>query len=165
MLQGIRSTTTNKFDFTSENKPCMHLRFILLIITSSCLFSLAADSDYTTRTFTLDFLSSDEGTTTLCSNVPIIDDQVGNEPVEAFCVSFVSISPAGLQGATRETCVFIVDDDGMLVWRASPFTREEGSGVMRTRLVLLQPGVQHQSDCRSSALPQSRTGATIARCH
>ena len=61
----------------------------------------------------LEFQSSDEGTTTLCSDVPITDDQLGNEPIEAFSVSFVSISPAGQQGATTESCVFIVDDDGM----------------------------------------------------
>ena len=35
-----------------------------------------------------------------------------------------------------------------LVWRASPFTREEGSGVMPTRFVLAAQysAVQYQSD-------------------
>jgi hypothetical protein len=61
----------------------------------------------------LEFRSSDEGTTTLCANVPITNDQLGNEPVEAFSVSFVSISPAGQQGPSRETCAFIEDDDGV----------------------------------------------------
>ena len=61
----------------------------------------------------LQFPSNDEGTTTLCANVPITDDQLANEPVEAFSVSFLSISPAGLEGQVRETCVFIEDDDGM----------------------------------------------------
>ena len=72
-----------------------------------------ADSDYNSTTFTLGFTSSDEGTTTRCANVPIIDDQLGNEPVEPFSISFVSFSPAGLEGPDRETCVFIEDDDRM----------------------------------------------------
>ena len=62
--------------------------------------------------FTLQFPSSDKGTTTCCADVPITDDQLTNEPVKAFSVSFVSISPAGLEGPARETCVFIEDDDG-----------------------------------------------------
>ena len=61
----------------------------------------------------MEFIPSDEGTTTRCANVPIIDDQLGNEALEPFSVSFVSISPAGQEGPDRETCVFIVDDDGM----------------------------------------------------
>ena len=72
-----------------------------------------AGSDYNSTTFTLEFTSSDEGTTRRCANVPIIDDRLSNEPVEPFSVSFVSISPAGRQGPDRETCVFIEDDDGM----------------------------------------------------
>ena len=78
-----------------------------------CLYTYTADSDYQSRTFILQFMPTDEGTTTRCANVPIIDDQLGNEPVEAFSVSFVSFSPAGQEGPDRETCVFIVDDDGM----------------------------------------------------
>lgn len=62
----------------------------------------------------LTFMASDEGTTTTkCANVSITDDQLGNEPVEAFSVSFASIDPAGQEGLTTETCVFIVDNDGM----------------------------------------------------
>ena len=72
-----------------------------------------AGSDYDSTTFTLEFTSSDEGTTTLCADVPITDDQLANEPVEAFSISFLSISPAGRQGLIRETCVFIVDNDSM----------------------------------------------------
>ena len=72
-----------------------------------------AGSDYNITTFTLEFTSSDEGTTTLCADVPITDDQLANEPVEAFSISFLSISPAGRQGLIRETCVFIVDNDSM----------------------------------------------------
>ena len=72
-----------------------------------------AGSDYESKTFMLEFTPTDEGMTTLCANVSIIDDQLGNEPVESFSVSFVSFSPAGQEGPNRETCVFIEDDDGM----------------------------------------------------
>ena len=63
----------------------------------------------------LTFMANDEGTltTTQCANVSITDDQLGNELVEAFSVSFASIDPPVQQGSTTETCVFIVDNDGM----------------------------------------------------
>ena len=83
------------------------------ITDSTFMYIHTAGSDYESETFMLEFLPTDEGTTTLCANVPIIDDQLGNEPVEAFSVSFVSFSPAGQEGPNRETCVFIEDDDGM----------------------------------------------------
>ena len=82
-------------------------------ITNLIFFVHTAGSDYESRTFTLVFTSTDEGTTTLCANVSIIDDQLGNEPVEAFSVSFVSFSPAGQEGLNTETCVFIEDNDSM----------------------------------------------------
>ena len=76
-------------------------------------FVHAAVLDYEPTTFMLTFMESDEGTTTQCANVPINNDRLGNERVEAFSVSFANISPAGQQGSITETCVFIVDDDGM----------------------------------------------------
>lgn len=77
-------------------------------------FVHAAVLDYQPITFMLTFTRSDEGSTTIrCANVPITNDQLGNERVEAFSVSFANISPAGQQGSITETCVFIVDDDGM----------------------------------------------------
>ena len=77
------------------------------------LFHFTAGLDYQTTTFTLTFVSLDEGTNTLCSNVPILNDRLGNEPDEAFSISVVNFSPAGQTGLNSESCVFITDDDGM----------------------------------------------------
>ena len=76
---------------------------------------ITVNSDYTNTTFTLIFTSPDEGSVTRCALVPILDDNLGNEPVEPFSVTIVDISPAGSGqvGSSSETCVFIVDDDGM----------------------------------------------------
>ena len=71
-----------------------------------------AGSDYESTTFSLIFMSSDEGQNVLCADVPILNDRLGNEPVEAFSVSIIDISPAGTPGSSRESCVFIIDDDG-----------------------------------------------------
>ena len=63
----------------------------------------------------LTFTSNDEGSTvTMCFNVPILDDQLGNEPIEAFSVTIIDFSPsgAGQTGSNAESCVFIIDDDG-----------------------------------------------------
>lgn len=71
-----------------------------------------AGSDYESTTFSLIFMSSDEGQNVLCADVPILNDRLGNEPVEAFSVSIINFSPEGRSGSSRESCVFIIDDDG-----------------------------------------------------
>ena len=58
-----------------------------------------------------------DGITELCALVPIIDDTLGNEPLEGFSVRITNFSPAGSGrvGSSPETCVIIVDDDGMYI--------------------------------------------------
>ena len=77
------------------------------------LLHFTAGSDYESMTFSLIFVSTDEGENVLCADVPILNDRLGNEPDEAFSVSIINISPAGQVGSMSEACVFIIDDDGM----------------------------------------------------
>ena len=58
----------------------------------------------------LTFVPTDEGTQTMCFNVLIIDDSLGNEPDEMFSVTISEAVPAGNVGDT-EACVTIIDND------------------------------------------------------
>ena len=70
----------------------------------------AADFDYVSTTIMLTFMPSDEGTQTMCFNVSIIDDFLGNEPDEEFSVTISDTVPAGSVGDV-EACVIIIDND------------------------------------------------------
>ena len=86
-----------------------HLRTIYAQIFST----LAAGSDYETTTLMLTFEPSGGGQR-VCGTVPIINDQLGNEPDELFSVTITSISnPNIMIGPDVETCVSIIDADGM----------------------------------------------------
>ena len=62
----------------------------------------------------LPFEPSGDGQT-VCGNVPIIDDDLGNEPNELFSVTITSVSDSDIAiGQESETCVTIEDNDGML---------------------------------------------------
>ena len=51
---------------------------------------------------------------TVCGRVPISDDSLGNEPNELFSVRITSVSdPAIAIGSEAESCVEIVDNDGV----------------------------------------------------
>ena len=50
----------------------------------------------------------------LCGKVPIIDDKLANEGIEQFSVRITGTSNPRLRiGQNAETCVNIIDDDGM----------------------------------------------------
>ena len=54
------------------------------------------------------------GRQTVCGNVPITDDNLGLEPNELFRVKIISVSGANVMiGDQDESCVEIIDDDGM----------------------------------------------------
>ena len=69
----------------------------------------AADLDYNSTTVMLTFMPFDEGTQTICFNVSIIDDFLGNEPDEEFSVTISDTDPAG--SVNSEACVTIIDND------------------------------------------------------
>ena len=73
------------------------------------MFTFAAGLDYVSITVMLTFMSRDEGTTTRCFNLTIIDDLLGNEPDEDFSVVIVDADPVGNVG--DEACIRIIDDD------------------------------------------------------
>ena len=67
--------------------------------------------DYTTSTFMVMFKPATDGQT-LCGNVPIINDDVGNEGDELFSVVITNVSSSKVSiGPNSESCVTIVDDD------------------------------------------------------
>ena len=76
----------------------------------SCLH--VADSDYATTTLELTFEPSGDGQT-VCGNVPIIDDNLGLEPNELFSVRITSVSATNVMIGDDESCVEIIDDDGI----------------------------------------------------
>ena len=81
----------------------------MFILVSICI----AGSDYQTTTLMLPFEPSEDGQT-VCGDVPIIDDDLGNEPNELFSVTIISVSDGDIAiGQESETCVTIEDNDGM----------------------------------------------------
>ena len=78
------------------------------IYLNEMVFS-AADFDYASTTVMLTFVPTDEGTQTMCFNVMIIDDSLGNEQDEQFSVTITDAVPAG--SVDSEACVTIVDND------------------------------------------------------
>lgn len=83
---------------------------ILLLFTVT---SHTADVDYVaSNTLMATFLPSDEALSERCVEIPIIDDQLGNEPNEQFSVKVSTFSPSELQVENDEACVTIIDDDG-----------------------------------------------------
>ena len=51
---------------------------------------------------------------TVCGRVPIIDDNLGLEPNELFSVTITSVTGTKVMiGPDTETCVTIIDNDGM----------------------------------------------------
>ena len=73
----------------------------------------AAGSDYETTTVMVTFQPSGSGQR-VCGTVPIINDQIGNEPDELFSVTITSVSDPNIMiGPSAEACVSIIDDDGM----------------------------------------------------
>ena len=75
------------------------------------VLTCTADLDYDSTTVLLIFMPSDEGTQTLCFNVSIIDDLLGNEPDEEFSVAISDTVPAGSVGDNAEACVTIINND------------------------------------------------------
>ena len=66
--------------------------------------------DYDSTTFTFSFKPSGNNPQELCGVVPIIDDDIGNEPDESFSVTLISANPPANFG-DRESCINIIDDD------------------------------------------------------
>ena len=50
------------------------------------------------------------GSSQICRNVQIIDDELSNEPDEQFSVALTNANPVGVFGAS-ESCITITDDD------------------------------------------------------
>ena len=74
---------------------------------------IAAGSDYATTTLMLTFVPSSDDRT-VCGKVPIVDDKLANEGTEQFSVSITLTSDPRIRiGPNAETCVNIIDDDGM----------------------------------------------------
>ena len=64
----------------------------------------------------------------VCGKVPIINDNIANEGIEPFSVRITSVSNPRIRiGQNAETCVNIIDDDGM----------REACISLRTRVLLL----------------------------
>ena len=81
------------------------------IVETNCTSVSTAGSDYETTTLMLPFEPSGDGQT-VCGNVPIIDDDLGNEPNELFSVTITSVSDGSIAiGQESETCVTIEDND------------------------------------------------------
>ena len=75
------------------------------------MYILAAGMDYMTTTFTVTFEPSADGQRQ-CGNVPIINDDLGNEGDELFSVVITNTSiPSVMIGPMAESCVTILDDD------------------------------------------------------
>ena len=92
-------------------QPLVGWIYVIPIQCLSCWsFHSSAESDYRTTTFTLTFEPSRIGQR-LCGNVPIIDDNVGLEPNKLFSVRITSVTNAVI--GDSESCVEIIDDDGM----------------------------------------------------
>ena len=76
---------------------------------------LAAGADYTSTTRMLTFMPSDDRQS-VCTTVLLTDDNV-DEPNELFSVRIIGtrISPENsiMVGPNSESCVTIIDDDGM----------------------------------------------------
>ena len=86
----------------------LHILVLTIIISM-----FAAGSDYTTTTLMLTFMPSSDGRT-VCGKVPIIDDKLANEGTEQFSVRITRTSDPRIKiGPNAETCVNIIDDDGM----------------------------------------------------
>lgn len=67
--------------------------------------------DYSTTTLMVTFTPS-AGGQMRCENVPIIDDDLGNEGDELFSVKITSVSSDKVMiGPNEESCVTILDDD------------------------------------------------------
>ena len=67
--------------------------------------------DYLTTTLMVTFDPSGSGQM-VCGNVPIIDDDLGNEGDELFSVTIISVSSDKVMiGPNQESCVTILDDD------------------------------------------------------
>lgn len=86
------------------------MRLFTFVLISLCF---AADSDYRTTTLELTFMPLPDGQS-VCGKVPIIDDKIANEGTEPFSVRITGVSNSRLRiGPNAETCVNIIDDDGM----------------------------------------------------
>ena len=74
---------------------------------------LAAGVDYVSTTRMLTFVPSDDRQR-VCTTVPLTDDNL-DEPNELFSVRIIDISPENsvMMGPNSESCVTIIDDDGM----------------------------------------------------
>ena len=74
---------------------------------------LAAGVDYESTTMMLTFMPSDNRQS-VCTTVPITDDNL-DEPNELFSVRIIDVSPDNsiMVGPNSESCVTIIDDDGM----------------------------------------------------
>jgi hypothetical protein len=67
--------------------------------------------DYSTTTLMVTFTPS-VGGQMVCGNVPITDDNLGNEGDELFSVTITSVSSEKVMiGPNQESCVTILDDD------------------------------------------------------
>ena len=74
---------------------------------------LAAGVDYVSTTSMLTFMPSDDRQS-VCTTVQITDDSL-DEPNELFIVRIIEVSPKNStrMGPNSESCVTIIDDDGM----------------------------------------------------
>ena len=72
----------------------------------------AADGDYNSATLMLTFVPSSDRQR-VCGNVSINDDRL-DEPNEQFSVRITQVSSSSVMiGPNSESCVTIIDDDGM----------------------------------------------------
>ena len=82
-------------------------------MTLNFVWILAAGVDYVSTTRMLTFVPSNDRQR-VCTTVPITDDNL-DEPNELFSVRIIDTSLASgiLIGTNSESCVTIIDDDGM----------------------------------------------------
>ena len=72
----------------------------------------AADGDYNSTTLMLTFVPSSDRQR-VCGKVSIYDDRL-DEPNEQFSVRITQVSSSSVMiGPNSESCVTIIDDDGM----------------------------------------------------
>ena len=71
-----------------------------------------AGDDYSTTTLMVVFTPTDVAGQMVCRNVPIINDDLGNEGDELFSVTITNVNSSKVMiGPNQESCVTIIDDD------------------------------------------------------
>ena len=82
-------------------------------MTLNFVWILAAGVDYVSTTRMLTFVPSNDRQR-VCTTVPLTNDNL-DEPDELFSVRIIDVSPdnSTMMGPNSESCVTIIDDDGM----------------------------------------------------